>query len=61
MDEVSRQPYRIITTASADQTLKGLRFLIKTVAALKPDYPQLELMVVGKLKERGQTEALLQS
>jgi len=61
MEGVLRQPYRIITTASADQPLKGLRFLIKAIAALKPDYPQLELMVVGKLKEGGQTETLLQS
>ena len=61
MEGVPRQPYRIITTASADEPLKGLRFLIKAVAELKPDYPQLELMVVGKLKERGQTEALLKS
>lgn len=53
---VERKPFRIMTTASADQPLKGLRFLLEAIAALKPDYPELELLVVGKLKEGGQTE-----
>lgn len=54
-------PFRIMTTASADQPLKGLRFLLEAIAALKPRYPQLELLVVGKLQEGGQTAELLAS
>lgn len=53
-------PYRVMTTASADQPLKGLRFLLEAIAALKPRYPQLELLVVGKLQPGGQTADLLQ-
>ncbi|MYM61764.1 glycosyltransferase family 4 protein [Pseudomaricurvus sp. HS19] len=60
LDNAERHPMRIMTTASADQPLKGLRFLLQAVADLLPRYPALELLVVGKLKEGGQTDALLQ-
>lgn len=57
--DVPQNPMRIMTTASADQPLKGLRFLLQAIALLKARYPQLELLVVGKLKEGGATEQLL--
>jgi MMP alpha-(1->4)-mannosyltransferase len=57
---ISAKPFRVMTTASADQPLKGLKFLLEAIAALKPQYPQLELLIVGKLKEGGQTERQLQ-
>ena len=57
--DVTRNPMRIMTTASADQPLKGLRFLLQAVALLRPKYPQLEVLVVGKLKAGGATEQLL--
>lgn len=56
---IARVPLRIMTTASADQPLKGLRFLLYALAALREKYPGLELLVVGRLKEGGATEALL--
>ncbi|MEW5248177.1 glycosyltransferase family 4 protein [Microbulbifer sp. 2201CG32-9] len=56
---VSRQPLRIMTTASADQPLKGLRFLLRALADLRQQYPELELLVVGRLQEGGSTEKLL--
>ena len=56
---IERKPFRIMTTASADQPLKGLKFLLEAMASLKPLYPELELLVVGKLKEGGQTEQQL--
>ncbi|WP_439134000.1 glycosyltransferase family 4 protein [Pseudomaricurvus sp.] len=58
---ISSIPYRIMTTASADQPLKGLRYLLEAIAELKPSFPDIELLVVGKLKEGGQTEKLLAS
>lgn len=56
---VERNPWRIMATASADQPLKGLRYLIEAYAQLLPSYPQLELLVVGKPREGGPTEQLL--
>lgn len=60
-EQIACIPFRVMTTASADQPLKGLRYLLEAIALLKPRYPQLELLVVGKLKEGGQTEQLLTS
>ncbi|WP_193164687.1 glycosyltransferase family 4 protein [Microbulbifer hainanensis] len=59
MPQIARNPLRIMTTASADQPLKGLRFLLHALAQLRPQYPQLELLVVGSLQEGGATEQLL--
>ena len=58
---IAAKPFRVMTTASADQPLKGLRYLLEAIAALKPQYPDIELLVVGKLKEGGQTERQLKS
>ncbi|WOX06016.1 glycosyltransferase family 4 protein [Microbulbifer pacificus] len=58
--QVVANPFQIMTTASADQPLKGLRFLLQAVALLRGRYPQLTLLVVGKLKKGGATEKLLQ-
>lgn len=58
-ENVQRNPMRLMATASADQPLKGLRFLLEAYAALLKDYPTLELLVVGKPKEGGDTEKLL--
>ncbi|WP_437176769.1 hypothetical protein, partial [Pseudoponticoccus marisrubri] len=49
--DIEQRPFRIMTTASADQPLKGLRFLLEAVAELRQTFPQLELLVVGRLKE----------
>jgi|TARA_B100002003_G_scaffold249625_1_gene286464 glycosyltransferase involved in cell wall biosynthesis len=57
--EVEKKPFRIMATASADIPLKGLDYLLKAVALLVPDLPQLELVVLGKLKEDGQTKKLI--
>jgi glycosyltransferase involved in cell wall biosynthesis len=52
-------PFRLMCTASADQPLKGLKFLLKAVAQLRTRYPQLSLLVVGKPKAGGYTENLI--
>lgn len=56
---IERRPFRIMTTASADQPLKGLRYLLEAIADLRPRYPQISLLVIGKLKTDGGTRKLL--
>lgn len=56
MPEVRRRPFRIMATASADQPLKGLDYLLESVAGLVGDYPELELVVLGSPRPGGHTE-----
>jgi glycosyltransferase involved in cell wall biosynthesis len=56
----TRHPARLVTTASADTPLKGLRYLLQAYAALAAERPALELVVVGRLRE-GPTTELLES
>ena len=58
---IQRNPMRLMATASADQPLKGLRYLLEAYASLLKEYPALELLVVGKPKEGGDTEKLLKT
>ncbi|WP_439101723.1 glycosyltransferase family 4 protein [Congregibacter sp.] len=57
--EIARRPNRLMATASADAPLKGLRYLLKAYASLLDDYPDLELLVVGRPQPGGKTEQLL--
>tara|TARA_Y100000590_G_scaffold47889_1_gene50789 strand:- start:15 stop:731 length:717 start_codon:yes stop_codon:yes gene_type:complete len=52
-ERVQTEPYRIITTASADVPLKGLKFLIKAMSEVINEFPQIHLFVIGKAKEGG--------
>ena len=56
---VQRKPRQLMATASADAPLKGLRYLLRSYARLLRDYPDLELLVVGKPRPGGDTEQLL--
>lgn len=56
IDSVIRNPYRILTTASSDQPIKGLSVLLNAIASVRADFPKIELVVVGKLKEKGTTQ-----
>lgn len=56
---IARHPLRIMATASADQPLKGLAYLLRAIAQLADEYPGLELLVVGKVKENGDTDKLI--
>ncbi|WP_086929822.1 glycosyltransferase family 4 protein [Agarilytica rhodophyticola] len=58
---IETKPYRIITTASSDQPLKGLQFLLQAVHSLQEGFSNLELVVVGKLKEDGDTQKQLEA
>lgn len=49
--QVARAPARLVTTASADTPLKGLPVLIEAFQSLLPEFPQLELTVIGKLRK----------
>lgn len=57
---VQRNRYQLICTASADQPLKGLKYLLQAMPKLIKLFPQLQLTVVGKLQAEGPTETLIQ-
>lgn len=57
--DVARDKRLLIATASADQPLKGLNFLLEAFASLRQEYSDLKLLVIGKPKEGGATEALI--
>lgn len=61
IDTLVRIPFRLITTASSDQPLKGLSILLRAIAGLRNEFPALQLVVIGKLKENGETEKELQA
>jgi len=50
-DHVERAPRRLISTASSDTPLKGLHILLQSYHQLLETYPDLELVVIGKLRE----------
>ena len=49
---VDRKPEQIITTASADVPMKGLRYLLEAVAKLRTER-DVRLIVIGKPREGG--------
>lgn len=51
MPETPRAAARLVTTASADTPLKGLSVLIEAYHALLPRHPELELVVIGRLRK----------
>ncbi len=55
LPEVPRKQLQLMTTSSADQPLKGLGVLLDAIHQLGEQFPTLELLVVGKLKEDGVT------
>jgi MMP alpha-(1->4)-mannosyltransferase len=57
---IERLPCRIMATASADQPLKGLDYLLEAIASLSPRNPNLELLVVGMPKPGGHTEKMIE-
>jgi glycosyltransferase involved in cell wall biosynthesis len=61
MPEIAREPFHLITTASADQPLKGTQHLIPAVAVLAKQYPDLKLTFIGAPKKGGKTEKLIHS
>ena len=60
MPELDRDPYHIVTTASSDQPLKGLKHLIAALKSLVETHPNVTLSIIGKLSERGHNSQLIQ-
>jgi glycosyltransferase involved in cell wall biosynthesis len=56
---VRRVPGRLVTTASADVAMKGLRFLLEAVAKLRTER-DLSLVVIGRPRENGRTAETLE-
>jgi glycosyltransferase involved in cell wall biosynthesis len=52
---IERTPGMLITTASADVAMKGLRYLLEAVAKLRTERPEVTLTVIGKPKEGGES------
>ena len=59
MPTVQRIPGRLITTASADVELKGLRFLLEAMAKLRTEQ-DVSLTVIGRAKEGGTSAKLIE-
>jgi MMP alpha-(1->4)-mannosyltransferase len=53
LDDVERIPGRLVTTASADVTMKGLKYLLEALAKLRTEREDLHLVVIGKEKPGG--------
>ena len=52
---MTRTPGMLITTASADVAMKGLRYLLEAVAKLRTERPEVSLTVIGRPKEGGES------
>ena len=59
MADVEKVPQRLMATVSADHPLKGARYLIEAMAKLRPEFPKLNLLMVGQPKPDGQAERLI--
>jgi glycosyltransferase involved in cell wall biosynthesis len=55
---VAKVPGRIITTASADEAMKGLVYLLEAAAKVRAER-HVEIVIIGKPKEGSKTEARL--
>jgi glycosyltransferase involved in cell wall biosynthesis len=57
--DIARVPYRIITTTSSDQPLKGFAVLLEALRLVRTEQPKAHLVVIGKLQPDGRNERLL--
>ena len=60
LPDVDRNPEQIITTASADVPMKGLRYLLEAVAKLRTER-NVRLVVIGKPREGGTSAEVIAS
>ena len=59
LPQILSKKNRLITTASADVPLKGLDFSLEAIARLKPEYPDIQLIIIGSPRKGGHTERML--
>lgn len=59
--DIQRVPFRLITTASSDQPLKGFGVLLDALKLLQKSFSKVELLVIGKLKEGGSNQKRLEA
>lgn len=55
---ITRLPNRLLAVISADVPLKGLRFLVEAYGQLLSSHPDLELHVIGRLRDGPTTDAI---
>jgi glycosyltransferase involved in cell wall biosynthesis len=58
---VAPVPGRLITTASADVTMKGLSYLLEALAKLRTERDDAHLVVIGKRKPGGRSDETIRS
>jgi glycosyltransferase involved in cell wall biosynthesis len=56
LPEVAPVPGRLVTTASADVTMKGLRYLLEALAKLRTERQDAHLVVIGRRKIGGASD-----
>jgi len=61
LPEVKVVPGRLVTTASADVTMKGLKYLLEAVAKLRTERDDVHLVVIGKRKPGGASDATIKA
>jgi glycosyltransferase involved in cell wall biosynthesis len=59
LPDVQVIPGRLVTTASADVAMKGLKFLLEAVAKLRTERDDVHLVVIGKRKPGGASDATI--
>ena len=59
LPEVTRRTDQIISTASADVTMKGQRYLLEALAKIRTTR-DVKLVIIGKLKEGSKTQEALE-
>ncbi len=59
--DIARVPFRIMTTTSSDQPLKGFAVLLEALRQVRQTLPQAHLLVIGKLQEDGRNQRLLKA
>lgn len=61
LPDVAVVPGRLVTTASADVTMKGLKYLLEAVAKLRTERDDVHLVVIGRRKPGGASDAAIKA
>ncbi|HKE75018.1 MAG TPA: glycosyltransferase family 4 protein [Acidimicrobiales bacterium] len=56
LPDVAPVPGRLVTTASADVTMKGLAYLLEALAKLRTERDDVHLVVIGRRKPGGRSD-----